>query len=87
MLRVTGRVRARPEGTVNPDMPTGEVEVLGHELELLNRAATPPFQLDDGNVSEEMRLRHRYVDMRRPRDAGAAQAARACRRLPAPPPR
>ena len=66
VLRVTGRVRARPEGTVNPEMATGEIEVLGHELEILNRAATPPFQLDDDNVSEEMRLRHRYVDLRRP---------------------
>ena len=66
VLRVTGRVRDRPEGTVNPEMTTGEIEVLGHELELLARAATPPFQLDDGNVSEEMRLRHRYVDLRRP---------------------
>jgi len=66
VLRVTGRVRTRPEGTVNPDMATGEIEVLGHELEILNRAATPPFQLDDANVSEENRLRYRYVDLRRP---------------------
>ncbi|PID60759.1 MAG: aspartate--tRNA ligase [Gammaproteobacteria bacterium] len=66
VLRIKGIVRDRPEGTVNPDMPTGEVEVLGHELEILNRAATPPFQLDDQNVSEEARLRYRYVDMRRP---------------------
>ena len=66
VLRVTGRVRTRPEGTVNPDMGTGEIEVLGHELEILNRAATPPFQLDDTGVSEENRLRYRYVDLRRP---------------------
>jgi len=66
VLKITGRVRARPEGTVNPDMPTGEIEVLGLELEILNRADTPPFQLDDNDVSEENRLRHRYIDLRRP---------------------
>ncbi len=67
VLRVKGRVRARPEGTVNPDLPTGEVEVLGLELEVLNRADTPPFQLDEHDkVSEEIRLRYRYIDLRRP---------------------
>jgi len=66
VLRITGKVRHRPEGTVNPDMTTGEIEILGYELEILNRAATPPFQLDDSNVSEENRLRFRYIDMRRP---------------------
>jgi len=66
VLKITGRVRARPEGTINPDMPTGEVEVLGLEIEILNRADTPPFQLDDTDVSEENRLRYRYVDLRRP---------------------
>lgn len=66
VLRITGRVRHRPEGTVNADMTTGEIEVLGHELEILNPAATPPFQLDDKGVSEENRLRYRYIDMRRP---------------------
>ncbi len=67
VLRVKGRVRARPEGTVNLDLPTGEVEVLGLELEILNRADTPPFQLDEHEkVSEEIRLRYRYVDLRRP---------------------
>ncbi len=66
VLRITGLVRHRPEGTVNPDMNTGEIEVLGYELEILNRAATPPFQLDDNNVSEENRLRYRYIDLRRP---------------------
>ena len=65
VLRVTGRVRHRPEGTVNPDMPTGEVEVLAIDLEILNRADTPPFQLDDNDVSEENRMRYRYVDLRR----------------------
>jgi aspartyl-tRNA synthetase len=68
VLKVTGRVRARPEGTENPDMPTGQVEVLGKQLEILNRAETPPFQLDieDDEVSEEHRLRYRYIDLRRP---------------------
>jgi len=66
VVRVKGRVRARPEGTVNKDLPTGEVEVLGLELEILNRAETPPFQLDDEDTSEELRLRYRYVDLRRP---------------------
>lgn len=66
VLRVTGRVRRRPEGTENPDLPSGAVEVAGQELEILNRAETPPFQLDDQDVSEEHRLRFRYVDLRRP---------------------
>jgi len=66
VLSITGRVRARPDGTINPDMTTGEIEVLGHEITILNRAATPPFQLDDNNVSEENRLRFRYIDLRRP---------------------
>ncbi len=65
VLRVTGRVRHRPEGTINPEMPTGEVEVLATDLEILNRADTPPFQLDDTDVSEENRMRYRYVDLRR----------------------
>ena len=66
VLRIQGKVRKRPDGTVNPDMLTGEIEVLGHDLEILNRAATPPFQLDDTDVSEENRLRYRYIDLRRP---------------------
>ena len=66
VLQVTGRVRRRPEGTVNPDMPTGEVEVLGLELNVLNAAETPPFQLEDQDVQEEIRLRYRYIDLRRP---------------------
>ncbi|MES9845150.1 MAG: aspartate--tRNA ligase, partial [Candidatus Sedimenticola sp. 6PFRAG5] len=62
-----GRVRARPEGTTNADLSTGEIEVLGLELEVMNRADTPPFQLDEHErVSEEVRLRYRYVDLRRP---------------------
>ena len=66
VLRVTGRVRPRPEGTVNPELKTGEVEVLGHELQVLNQAETPPFQLDDDDVHEDNRLRYRYIDLRRP---------------------
>ncbi len=66
VLRVRGRVRRRPEGTENPEMPTGLVEVLGLDLEVLNPSETPPFQLDDDDVSEETRLRFRYVDLRRP---------------------
>lgn len=67
VLRVKGRVRARPEGTVNADMPTGEIEILGLGLEVLNSADTPPFQLDEHEkVSEEVRLRYRYIDLRRP---------------------
>ena len=66
VLRVHGRVRRRPEGTVNPDLPTGEIEVLGHSIEILNAAETPPFQLDDEHVHDDVRLRYRYVDLRRP---------------------
>jgi aspartyl-tRNA synthetase len=66
VLRVTGLVRRRPEGTVNPDLPSGEVEVLAHEIEILNAAATPPFLMDDEQVSEEVRLKYRFLDLRRP---------------------
>ena len=67
VLRARGRVRARPEGTINPDMKTGEVEVLGSNLEILNASATPPFQLDEySSAGEDVRLRYRYVDLRRP---------------------
>lgn len=66
VLQVTGRVRARSETTVNPNMKTGAIEVYGVELEVLNEAATPPFQLDDHvQVGEEVRLRYRYMDLRR----------------------
>jgi len=66
VLQVRGRVRRRPAGTENPDMPTGEVEVLGKHLVIVNTAETPPFHLDDDTVSEEHRLRYRYIDLRRP---------------------
>ena len=60
-------MRPRPEGTVNTDMPTGEVEVLGSELKILNEAKTPPFQLDEySEAGEDIRLRYRYMDLRRP---------------------
>jgi len=67
VLRITGLVRLRPDGTQNPDMPTGMIEVLAKNVEVLNTAVTPPFQLDDhGKVGEEVRLKYRYVDLRRP---------------------
>ena len=65
VLRVTGVVRRRPEGTVNPGLRSGEIEVLAHELEILNPAVTPPFMVDDETLSEEVRLRYRYLDLRR----------------------
>lgn len=66
VLKVVCKVRARPEGTVNPNIPTGEVEMLASEIEILNPSLTPPFMLDDDNLSEMVRLEHRYVDLRRP---------------------
>ena len=68
VLAVSGRVRRRPEGTENPELATGEIEVLGLSLEVLNAAETPPFQLDEhgAEASEEVRLRYRYIDLRRP---------------------
>jgi aspartyl-tRNA synthetase len=67
VMQITGLVRARPEGTVNAEMPTGEIEVLGREVKVLNTADTPPFQLDEhAKVCEEVRLKHRYMDLRRP---------------------
>ena len=65
VLRVTGKVRRRPQGTVNAELPTGEVEVLVHEVEILNASATPPFQIDDDNLAETTRLEHRVLDLRR----------------------
>ena len=66
VLRIRGLVRRRPAGTENPNLPTGEIEILGKGLEVLNRAETPPFQLDEDEISEELRLRYRYIDLRRP---------------------
>ncbi len=66
VIGVTGLVRPRPEGTVNPDLASGEIEILAHEIEIFNIAQTPPFQLDDENLSETVRLQHRVIDLRRP---------------------
>lgn len=67
VLKVKGRVRLRPEGTTNKDMGTGKIEVLGKEIEILNVAKTPPMQLDEyADVGEDVRLRFRYIDLRRP---------------------
>jgi aspartyl-tRNA synthetase len=67
VVKVTGTVRRRPEGMVNPRLDTGEVEVAAHAVEVLSAAETPPFPVEDGiDISEEHRLRHRYVDLRRP---------------------
>lgn len=67
VVKVTGFVRLRPEGTVNDDMGTGKIEVLGKQLEILNAAETPPIHLDDhAEVGEDIRLRYRYIDLRRP---------------------
>ncbi|MBM3351447.1 MAG: aspartate--tRNA ligase [Betaproteobacteria bacterium] len=66
VLKVMCKVRARPEGTVNPNIPTGEVEMLATEIEILNPSLTPPFMLDDDNLTETVRLEHRYIDLRRP---------------------
>ena len=66
VLKITGKVRRRPAGTENPNMPSGAIEILCHALEILNPAVTPPFQLDDDNLSENVRLTHRVIDLRRP---------------------
>ncbi|MCB1685867.1 MAG: aspartate--tRNA ligase, partial [Pseudomonadales bacterium] len=67
VLHMRGRTRPRPEGTVNPDMATGEIEVLGNTLDILNASLTPPFQLDEhSDAGEDVRLRYRYLDLRRP---------------------
>jgi aspartyl-tRNA synthetase len=65
-VRITGLVRLRPEGTRNPELQSGDVEVLCREIEILNASVTPPFQLDDDNLSETTRLTHRVLDLRRP---------------------
>ena len=65
-LRITGVVRNRPDGTINNNLKSGKIEVLAHTLEVLNASVTPPFQLDDDNLSETTRLTHRVLDLRRP---------------------
>ena len=68
VLQITGRVRGRYQGTENPNMTSGKVELLGKQITVLAKAETPPFPLNDDNlnVSEELRLKYRYLDMRRP---------------------
>ncbi|MBT3067402.1 aspartate--tRNA ligase [Rhodoferax sp. U11-2br] len=65
-IQVKGLVRARPDGTVNENLKSGKIEVLCHELKVLNPSVTPPFQLDEENLSETTRLTHRVLDLRRP---------------------
>ncbi|WP_343657179.1 amino acid--tRNA ligase-related protein, partial [Cupriavidus sp.] len=65
-IRVVGKVRPRPAGTENSNLTSGKIEVLCHELTVLNPSVTPPFQLDDDNLSETTRLTHRVLDLRRP---------------------
>ena len=65
-VKIVGKVRRRPAGTGNASLKSGEVEILCHELEILNASVTPPFQLDDENLSETTRLTHRVLDLRRP---------------------
>lgn len=67
VVTVTGHVERRPEGTLNKDLPTGEIDVMASEVVILNRAETPPFPVDDSvEASEDIRLKYRYVDLRRP---------------------
>jgi aspartyl-tRNA synthetase len=67
VLAITGVVRRRPEGSENPRLETGEIEIRGVEAEILNPSKTPPFVLTEENISEEIRLQYRYVDLRRPK--------------------
>jgi aspartyl-tRNA synthetase len=66
VLKIIGKVRPRPEGAVNKNLISGEIEVVAKEIEILNASLTPPFQLDDENLSETTRLTHRVIDLRRP---------------------
>jgi aspartyl-tRNA synthetase len=65
VLRITGKIRKRPQGSTNPELRSGEVEVVAHEVEILNPSLTPPFQLDEDNLSETVRLENRVLDLRR----------------------
>lgn len=65
VLKIKGLVRARPEGMTNPGVKTGKIEILGKELEIINKSVTPPFQLDE-DVNDDIRLKYRYIDLRRP---------------------
>ncbi|HYJ17938.1 MAG TPA: aspartate--tRNA ligase [Burkholderiales bacterium] len=66
VVKVTGLVRRRPAGTINANLISGEIEVLARSIEILNTSVTPPFQMDDDNLSENVRLEYRYLDLRRP---------------------
>ena len=66
VVRVSGKVRPRPEGTVNANLVSGEIEVLADEIEILNPSLTPPFMMDDEQLSENIRLEYRFLDLRRP---------------------
>jgi aspartyl-tRNA synthetase len=66
VLKVTGVVRKRPAGSTNPNLKSGEIEILAHELEVLNPSLTPPFMMDDESISETVRLENRVLDLRRP---------------------
>jgi aspartyl-tRNA synthetase len=80
VLRVAGVVRRRPEGTVNPSLKSGEIEVLAHELEILNPSVTPPFMMDEEQLNEEVRLKYRYLDLRREPMQKALRARHAASR-------
>jgi len=66
VMKITGLVRHRPAGTVNTNLKSGEIEVLAKSIEILNASLTPPFMMDDDNINEEIRLKYRYLDLRRP---------------------
>jgi len=76
VLKISGAVRRRPAGTENASMRSGQVEVLASDIEVLNAAQTPPFQLDEDDVGEDKRLRYRYLDIRRRRCRSAFACAR-----------
>ena len=82
VLHLKGRVRRRPPGTENPNLATGDVEIVGQSVEILNSAETPPFQLDEDTIQDEARLRFRYIDLRRERmQRNLRRRAQICRTL------
>lgn len=82
VLHLKGRVRRRPPGTENPNLATGDVEIVGQSVEILNSAETPPFQLDEDTIQDEARLRFRYIDLRRERmQRNLRLRAQVCRTL------